>query len=92
MRERGYPPYQTLEQWSEDLVPCRYPNDLCPINFKPFTVDTCDISVFLALIGGGCREADIGSDILKVRLLEAKVETKGRIGNVLVGDPGGPVV
>ena len=47
---------------------------------------------FLVLIGDGCREADVWSDALKVRLLEAKVETKRRGGGVLVGGPDRAVV
>ena len=50
-------------------------------------LETRNVSAFLTLIGGGCREADVGSDALKIRLLETKVEAKRRIGNILVGRP-----
>lgn len=48
--------------------------------------------MLLVLTRGGCREADVGSDTLEVGLLEAKVETKRRFGNVLVGRPGRIVI
>lgn len=50
-------------------------------------LETRNVSAFLTLIGGGCREADVGSDALKIRLLETKVEAKRGIGYILVGRP-----
>ena len=43
--------------------------------------------MLLALISGGCREADEGGDTLEVCLLEAKVEAKRRFMNVIRGYP-----
>ena len=37
------------------------------------TLEMCDAPMLFVLIGGGCREADVGSNAPKVGLLEAKV-------------------
>ena len=76
--ERGYPPYHTLKQWSEDLIPRRYPNNLSPSDIQLLTLRMDEALALLVLIRGGCREADVGSDALKECLLEAEVEPKRR--------------
>jgi len=86
-RTQGSPKH-TLKQWSDDLVPCRYPDNLSPSDIEILVLDTHDVSGFLVLIGGGCCEADVWSNALKVRLLEAKVEAKRRLRDVLVRVPG----
>ena len=91
-KRKWYPPHHALNQWSEHLVPGRYPDNLPPFDMQLLTLETHDASVFLTLIRGGCREANVGSDFLEVRLFEAEVETKRRFGYVLWERPARLVV
>jgi len=82
----GYPPYHTLKHWKEHLIPRRYPDNLSPSDIQLLILRVDEIFALLVLIRDGCREADVGSDALKVCLLEAKVEFKVR--HVPLGRPG----
>ena len=87
MHEKGeYPPYHTLKHWKEHLILRRYPDNLPPSDIQPLVLRIDEIFALLVLIRGGCRETDVGSDALKVCLLEAKVEFK--VGYVPLGRPG----
>ena len=82
MRGGGRSPYHTLEHWSEHLIPRRHPDNLPPCDIQVLSLGTHEVAAFLIPIGGGCREADVGSDALEVGLLEAKVEAERRFGDI----------
>jgi len=87
-RGKWHSPYHTLKQWGEYLIPGGYPDSISPSDIQLLTPGTHEISALLVLIRGGCREADVGCDALKVCLLKTKVEPKRRDRNVLMRCPG----
>lgn len=92
MREGGYRPYHALKHWGKHLIPRRYPDNLSPFDIQLPILLMDEVPALLILIRGGCREADVGSDALKVCLLEAKVESERRVRYVLWKRPGRFVV
>lgn len=80
-------PQHTLKHWSEHLIPSCYPNNPPPFDVQLLSCGMHEVSTLLVLTGGGCSEADVGSDALEIRLLKAKVEPKRCARNIPWRDP-----